>query len=64
MRPFPAEQENQDFSTVRQDYALFLRAVAVRILTARLSTGARVLDASDCRKWLMELADRIEDGEC
>src|SRR2546427_8180966 len=45
------------------DYAMVLRAVAARILTARFSTGARVLDTSDCKKWLLELADAADEAE-
>jgi hypothetical protein len=37
-----------------------LRAVAAQIMDARLSTGARVLDASDFREWLIELAEKAE----
>jgi len=46
-----------------RDYAQFLRAIASRVLEARLSTGARVLDASDVRKWLIELAEKAEQAE-
>lgn len=42
---------------------MLLRALAAGILTARLSTGARVLDATDCKKWLVELADQAEGAE-
>ena len=49
--------------TVTGEYALLLRALAARTLTARLSTGARVLDATDCKKWLVELADQAERAE-
>jgi hypothetical protein len=45
------------------DYAQFLRALAAQVLQARLSSGARVLDASDFREWLIELAEKAEQGE-
>jgi hypothetical protein len=45
------------------DYAHFLRAIAARVLEARLSKGARVLDASDVREWLIELAEKAEQAE-
>ncbi len=37
-----------------------LRAVAAQVMEARLSTGARVLDTSDFREWLIELAEKAE----
>jgi hypothetical protein len=40
-----------------REYELFLRLLAERALTARLSTGARVLDAGDFKAWLLECAD-------
>jgi hypothetical protein len=40
-----------------REYELFLRLLADRVLTARFSTGARVLDASDFKVWLLECAD-------
>ena len=46
-----------------RDYALILRAVAGRVPTAVLSTGARVLDPSDFKAWLMELAEKAEEAE-
>jgi hypothetical protein len=46
-----------------RDYALILRAVADRLPTAVLSTGARVLDSSDFKAWLIELADKAEQAE-
>ena len=46
-----------------RDFASLLRAVAAQVLTARLSTGARLLDAPDCKKWLLELADKAEEAE-
>jgi hypothetical protein len=46
-----------------RDYAELLRAMAAQAGKARLSTGARVLDASDFRKWLIELAEKAERAE-
>ncbi len=46
-----------------REYALFLRLLAERVLTARLRSGAHVLDASDFREWLIELADKAEKAE-
>jgi hypothetical protein len=37
-----------------RDIQLFLRLLADRALTARLSSGIRVLDASDFQQWLLE----------
>ena len=45
------------------DYAQLLRAIAAQVLDARLSNGARVLDASDLRTWLIELAEKAEQSE-
>jgi len=45
------------------DYAQFLRAIAARVMEARLANGARVLDASDLRAWLVELAEKAEREE-
>ena len=41
-------------------FQLFLRVLAGHVLTARLQNGARVLDASDAKYWLLELADRMD----
>jgi len=46
-----------------KDYAKFLRAIAALALEARLSNGARALDASDFRQWLVELAEKAEQAE-
>ena len=46
-----------------RDYAQFLRAIAAQVLEARLSKGARVLDASDVREWLIELAEKADQAE-
>ena len=43
--------------------AQLLRAIASQALEAQLSTGARVLDASDFREWLIELAEKAEQSE-
>ena len=42
------------------EYALFLRLLAEKVYTARLSTGQPVRDTTDFNKWLTELADRAE----
>jgi hypothetical protein len=44
-------------------YAQFLRSIAAQVPEARLSTGARVSDASDFRQWLLELAEKAECAE-
>jgi hypothetical protein len=43
--------------------AQLLRAIAAQVLEARLSKGSRVLDASDFREWLIELAEKAEQAE-
>jgi hypothetical protein len=43
--------------------AQLLRTIAARVSEARLSTGARVLDVSDFREWLIELAEKAEQSE-
>jgi hypothetical protein len=40
--------------------ALFLRVLADRVMSERLSTGIRILDATDFKAWLIELAERAE----
>lgn len=37
-----------------------LRWLADNVLTARLNSGARILDASDFKAWLLEMAGEIE----
>jgi len=44
------------------EYALLFRILAERVFTARLSTGQRILDASDFREWLLELSDKAENA--
>ena len=46
-----------------RDYAELLRTIAAQVLEARLSKGGRVLDASDFREWLIELAEKAEQAE-
>jgi hypothetical protein len=46
-----------------KNYVQLLRAIAEKVLQARLSTSARVLDATDFREWLIELAERAEQTE-
>jgi len=41
----------------------FLRLLAERVFTARLKDGARLLDGSDFRTWLIELADECAAAE-
>jgi hypothetical protein len=55
--------ERQVCETAMRDYAQFLRVIAAQVLEARLSKGARVLDASDLREWLIELAEKAEQAE-
>jgi hypothetical protein len=43
--------------------AQLLRAIAAQAGEARLPTGARVLDTSDFREWLIELAEKTEQAE-
>jgi hypothetical protein len=45
-----------------RDIQLFLRLLAEKVYTARLSSGIRVLDGSDFRVWLMECSDLA--GRC
>ena len=49
--------------TAISDYAQFLRTIAAQVLEARLSKGGRVLDASDFKEWLIELAKKAEQAE-
>jgi len=46
-----------------REYALFLHLLANRVLNARLSTGARVMDASDFKVWLLELSGQAEAAD-
>jgi hypothetical protein len=46
-----------------KDHVRLLRAIAAKVLQARLSSGARVLDATDFREWLIELAEKAELAE-
>jgi hypothetical protein len=58
-----AERRGKVRERPMKDYAQFLRAIAALVGKARLSTGARVLDASDFRGWLIELAEKAEQAE-
>ena len=58
-----AERHGKVCERPMKDYAQFLRAIAALVGKARLSTGARVLDASDFREWLIELAEKAEQAE-
>jgi len=51
------------YNRTMREYALFLHLLANRVLNARLSTGARMLDASDFKAWLLELSDRAEAAD-
>ncbi len=42
-----------------QEYALFVRVLAERMYTARLSTG-QLRDAADFHAWLVELSEIAE----
>jgi hypothetical protein len=46
-----------------QDYVRLFGAIAGKVLQGRLSTGARVLDPTDFREWLIELAAKAEQAE-
>jgi len=46
-----------------KEYAQFLRTIAALALEARLANGARLLDASDFRQWLVEMAEKAEQAE-
>lgn len=46
-----------------KDYAEFLRALAERVFTSRLSTGGRLTDAGDFRQWLLESAEKAEQAQ-
>jgi hypothetical protein len=46
-----------------KDYVRLFRAIAAKVLQARLSTGARVIDVTDFREWLIELAETAERAE-
>jgi hypothetical protein len=45
------------------EYAHFLRLLAEKVYTARLSKGQPVRDTSDFYEWLTELADRAETAQ-
>src|SRR3982074_1412382 len=48
------------YVTGMREYASVLRAVAEKVPTGMLSTGARVLDPSDFKAWLFALAEKAE----
>jgi hypothetical protein len=58
-----AERRGKVRERPMKDYAQLLRTIAAEVGKARLSTGARVLDASDFRDWLIELAEKAEQAE-
>lgn len=45
------------------EYAHFLRLLADKVYTARLSNGHPVRDTSDFNEWLTELASRAQTVE-
>jgi hypothetical protein len=58
-----AERRGKVRERPMKDYAQLLRTIAAKVGKARLSTGPRVLDASDFRDWLIELAEKAEQAE-
>jgi len=42
------------------EYALFLRALAEQVMTARLANGLAVRDATDFQQWLLETAVKAD----
>jgi hypothetical protein len=58
-----AERRGKVRERPMEDYAQLLWAIAALVGKARLSTGARVLDAIDFREWLIELAEKAEQAE-
>ncbi len=46
-----------------KEYAQFLRRIAALTLQTRLASGARLLDVSDFRQWLVEMAEKAEQAE-
>ena len=46
-----------------ENCAPLLRAIAAHVLQARLSTGARLLDTTDFREWLIGLAEKAERAD-
>jgi hypothetical protein len=57
------QRSHEAYETPMKDCAQLLRAIAAQVLQARLSTGARVLDSTDFREWLIELAEKMERAE-
>lgn len=45
------------------EYALFLRALAEQVMTARLANGLAVRDATDFQQWLLEAAVKADVAE-
>jgi hypothetical protein len=66
LRPFAGKESSRCKASVvlhlgtMREYALFLRLLASRLLNAHVSTGARIIDASDFKVWLMELSQKAE----
>lgn len=56
-------QRTKACETAMKDCAQLLRVIAEQVLQARLSTGARVLDTTDFREWLIGLAEKAEQAD-
>jgi hypothetical protein len=56
------ERRGKVCETAMKACAQFLRVIAAQVSEARLAR-ARVLDASDFREWLIELAEKTEQAE-
>jgi hypothetical protein len=46
-----------------RDLELLLRLLSGRVLSAKLNSGIRVLDASDFREWLLECSECAAQSE-
>jgi hypothetical protein len=45
-----------------REYEQFLKLLAHYAVTAKLNSGARVLDASDFQEWLIECAEKARSA--
>ena len=45
------------------EYASFLRALAERVMSARLANGLAVRDATDFQQWLFEAAAKADTAD-
>lgn len=57
------KKKGKSSKPVMKEYAQFLRRIAALTLQARLASGARLLDVSDFRQWLVEMAEKAEQAE-